>query len=228
MRGEILLKGIVGSTAYGFAGPDSDVDTLGMFALPTEELFLLGNPTESIVRTDPDSTLHEARKWCRLALKCNPTVMELVWLPDELYEIRHDFGDQLIEIRSAFLSRQAVRDSYLGYATQQLNKLKATQAKMDNPETPESVRRRRAKHARHLVRLVHQGTLLHETGYLEIQPSDPQTIVNLGEHVVEDPEYGNFLIMGAESIFERRGKLPDEPDPATVEEWLVAVRRHYL
>ena len=31
----ILLQGIVGSTAYGLAGPDSDVDRLGVYAAPT-------------------------------------------------------------------------------------------------------------------------------------------------------------------------------------------------
>lgn len=33
--GAMLLAGIVGSTAYGLAGPDSDVDRLGVFAVPT-------------------------------------------------------------------------------------------------------------------------------------------------------------------------------------------------
>ena len=34
-HGTVLLSGIVGSTAYGLAGPDSDVDRLGMYAAPS-------------------------------------------------------------------------------------------------------------------------------------------------------------------------------------------------
>ena len=119
----ILLSGVVGSTAYGLASAGSDVDRLGMFAAPTESLLGLRQPKESHVTTGPDKTLHEAGKWCRLALAGNPTVTELVWLPDDLYEIRTGLGDELVGIRTAFLSAGRVRDAYLGYATQQFRKL---------------------------------------------------------------------------------------------------------
>jgi uncharacterized protein len=109
-----LLSGIVGSTAYGLAHPGSDVDRLGLFAVDTVELHGLRRHTESVVTKDPDLTLHEAAKWCRLALGGNPTVMELVWLPDELYEVRTPLGDELIGIRSSFLSAKRVRNAYLG------------------------------------------------------------------------------------------------------------------
>jgi predicted nucleotidyltransferase len=35
----IILSGIVGSTAYGLDTPESDVDRAGIFAVDTEELF---------------------------------------------------------------------------------------------------------------------------------------------------------------------------------------------
>ncbi len=74
------MAGIVGSTAYGLAGPGSDVDRLGMFAVRTETLHGLHPPTESVVAVNPDRTLHEVRKYARLALGGNPTVSELMWL----------------------------------------------------------------------------------------------------------------------------------------------------
>jgi hypothetical protein len=61
----VLLAGIVGSTAYGLAGPDSDVDHLGVYAAPTVAFHGLHPPTgkdATLVRHDPDSTLHEAAK----------------------------------------------------------------------------------------------------------------------------------------------------------------------
>jgi predicted nucleotidyltransferase len=86
----VLLAGIVGSTAYGLAGPDSDVDHLGVYAAPTVAFHGLHPPTgkdATLVRHDPDSTLHEAAKAATLMLDGNPTVTEILWLPADLYEV---------------------------------------------------------------------------------------------------------------------------------------------
>ncbi|HEU5352848.1 MAG TPA: nucleotidyltransferase domain-containing protein [Actinocrinis sp.] len=117
-HGTVLLSGIVGSTAYGLAGPGSDVDRLGMYAAPTRELLGLHQPRESHVTTKPDATFHEAGKAARLMLAGNPTATELLWLPDDLYETRTALGEEAIALRGAFLSAKRVRDAYLGYAAQ--------------------------------------------------------------------------------------------------------------
>lgn len=120
LPGSVLLSGIVGSTAYGLAGPDSDVDRLGLYAAPTAHFHGLRPPTgraASVVTTSPDATFHEALKYVTLALTVNPTVTELLWLPDHLYETRTALGDELIGIRGCLLSAKRVRDAYLGYAT---------------------------------------------------------------------------------------------------------------
>src|ERR1700756_2212014 len=106
----VLLSGIVGSTAYGLAGPDSDVDRLGMFALPTIELVGLGKPQMSIVEKNPDVAWHEAGKAMSLALAGNPTAIELFWLPEDLYEVRTPLGDEAIALRTRFLSAHRARD----------------------------------------------------------------------------------------------------------------------
>jgi hypothetical protein len=58
--GTVLLSGIVRSTAYGLADEFSDVDRIGMFALPTAALLGLARPAESHVSIKPDATYHEA------------------------------------------------------------------------------------------------------------------------------------------------------------------------
>lgn len=231
MTRHILLEGIVGSTAYGFATENSDVDRLGMFAASTWEILGLGRVQESVVTTRPDRTLHEALKWCRLAMKCNPTAMELVWLPDDLYEVRTELGEQLIMIREAFLSRKYVRDAYLGYASQQLIKLKQTTEKMDRYASMNMVleaRDRRHKHARHLVRLLGQGTGLHANAFLEVRLDMPDVVREMGQQVVADPEFGDSLIRSAEKLFDEPGVLPETPDTDAIEGWLMDVRRTYL
>ncbi|MEV4627714.1 nucleotidyltransferase domain-containing protein [Micromonospora sp. NPDC049523] len=218
----LLLAGIVGSTAYGLAGAGSDVDRLGLFAAPTVAFHGLHPPRESIVTTAPDRTLHEAGKWCRLALGGNPTATELVWLPDDLYETRTDLGDRLIGIRSAFLAAERVRSAYLGYAGQQFRKLEARGDGSFSADT----RRRTAKHARHLARLLHQGRLLYATGHLPIRLDDPRSFVDFGEQVAAGRiDRARALLAEAERDFDTiRTPLPERPDEETVERWLLDVR----
>ncbi|MFJ2263770.1 DNA polymerase beta superfamily protein [Streptomyces sp. NPDC087844] len=221
----ILLSGIVGSTAYGLARPGSDVDRLGMFAAPTEDFHGLHGPKETHVTAKPDNTLHEAAKWCRLALGGNPTVTELVWLPDELYEVRTPLGDELIGIRTTLLSAKRVRDAYLGYATQQFKRLYDRGDGSASADT----RGRTAKHARHLRRLCHQGFELYATGALDIRVENPDDYHRFGEQVAADAMAALPLLQRYEAAFdETRSALPEEADEAPAEDWLRRVRaQHY-
>ena len=217
----ILLSGIVGSTAYGLAHQGSDIDRLGVFAAPTDALHGLHTPRESHVTTAPDRTLHEAAKWCRLALGGNPTAMELVWLPDELYEVRTPPGDELIGIRTSFLCAKRVRDAYLGYAAQQFRRLE----NRGDGSFPADTRKRIAKHARHLKRLCHQGLSLYTTGRLEIRVEDPEEYHAFGERVAADPAAALPLLRHYEAAFDETPTvLPERPDEAAAEAWLHRVR----
>jgi predicted nucleotidyltransferase len=226
MQGEILLQGIVGSRAYGFAHENSDTDRLGLYAAPTNMFHGLGQPQESYVTTKPDLTLHEARKWCRLVLKCNPTAMELVWLNG--YETVHPLGLELITIRRSFLSAKAVRNAYLGYATDQLAKMKQARNKMDSREDPADIANRRLKHARHIVRLLVQAQGLHQDGELVIRLHDPDWVLGMSEYLVKSPTLGDDLLKATGEIFDKPGVLPQEPNTVEVEAWLHRVRREFL
>jgi hypothetical protein len=222
----ILLLGIVGSVSYGLAGPDSDVDRLGMFAAPTADFHGLYPPAETVTRTKPDVTYHEAGKWCRLALGCNPTVTELVWLPDDLYEVRTDIGDDLIRVRSALLSRRRVRDAYLGYATQQFHRFAAR----GDGSFSSDLRSRTAKHSRHLYRLCQCGLDLYRTGHLTVKVESPDDCRSFGERVAGgDIEHARAFLARYEAEFDAvHSPIPDRPDEAKVDRWLWLVRAaHY-
>ncbi|MFE5212493.1 DNA polymerase beta superfamily protein [Streptomyces sp. NPDC056600] len=220
----VLLSGIVGSTAYGLAHAGSDVDRLGVYAVPTVDLHGLRRPKESHVTTAPDRTLHEAAKWCRLALSANPTAMELVWLPEELYEVRTPLGDELVAIRGSFLSAGRVRDAYLGYAVQQFRRLE----RRGDGSFSADLRKRTAKHARHLKRLCAQGLELYTTGSLTLRVDDPQEFHDFGARVAADPSAAEPLLRHYKSVFaEARSVLPEAPDEGPVEAWLHRVRAHF-
>ncbi|WP_042366905.1 nucleotidyltransferase domain-containing protein [Streptacidiphilus neutrinimicus] len=221
-RSTVLLEGVVGSTAYGLAHAGSDVDRLGLFAVPTEQLFGLHRPGESVVSTAPDRTLHEAAKWCRLALGANPTASELVWLPDDCYLVRTPLGEELMAVRRSFLSERAVRNAYLGYATQQFRKLVAKDGRGDAPPA------RLAKHARHLLRLLEQGVHLHRSGELRVRVDDPERLRAHGERLAQRPAEAEARLVEAEAAFDQPGALPSTPDERPVEAWLGRVRRAFL
>ncbi|MFC1434849.1 DNA polymerase beta superfamily protein [Streptacidiphilus sp. N1-3] len=213
----ILLAGVVGSTAYGLAHEGSDVDRLGMFAVPTVELHGLERPKESVVTTGPDRTFHEAGKAVRLMLSSNPTASELLWL--EVYDTRTPLGEELVGLRSSLHSAAGVRSAYLGYADQQFRKLLG--------HRPEQ-RAKSAKHARHLVRLLRQAEQLHTTGELTLRLPDPDAVRALGEAIADAPERARPLLARTEAVLAAPGALPAEPDRAAAEDWLRRVRRAFF
>ena len=224
----ILLSGIVGSVAYGLDTEASDVDRLGVFAAPTKQLVGLHPPKPSIVSTAPDATFHEAGKYAALALKVNPTVTELMWLPDDLYETRTPLGDALVRLRHNFLSRKAVRNAYLGYATQQFRRLENRGDGSFSADT----RKRTAKHARHLYRLCTQAIILWQTGRLTVRLPHGDAVLcrKFGNDVAGgDLDAGRRVIEWAEHIVSTSPTpLPEQPDERAVEKWLQEVRRaHY-
>ncbi|QVJ00416.1 nucleotidyltransferase domain-containing protein [Nocardiopsis eucommiae] len=220
----VLLSGIVGSTAYNLATPGSDVDRLGVFAAPTTNVLGLVHVKDSVITTRPDSTHHEVGKFVGLVLGSNPTVTELLWLPDDLYETVTPLGEELLDIRSAFLCRRRVRDAYLGFAKGQLNRIMkdlTNPPKLGNPSGAV------AKSARHLARLLHQGRELYETGHLTVR-MDADTAAGVwefGRSVAEgDVDQAATLLHTTDRALWGPSPLPTDPDKATVQDWLLRVR----
>lgn len=214
----LLLKGIVGSTAFGLATPESDKDYLGLFVVPTTDLHGLGQIQESYVYKNPDSQYHEVGKYCRLALKCNPTILDLLWL--EHYNCRTVLGNELIALRHNFLSSEYVKNAYFGYATQQLVKLKNKSSELARP----------AKHARHMLRLLHQGFELYSTGTYSVRLEDPDWFMAFGELVGEQKDYNlaDAELRRYESLFKStKTGLPKKPNIAAIEAWLRKVRHEF-
>jgi uncharacterized protein len=224
--GTVLLAGVVGSTAYGLSHEGSDVDRLGCYAAPTVAFHGLHPPTgkqATYSTTGPDVTYHEAGKLAALLLKANPTVTELLWLSE--YETTTLLGEELIGLRLSFLSARAVRNAYLGYASQQFQKLNARGDGSFSADT----RKRTEKHARHLWRLIRQGTALHQTGHLTVRLDARQATVcrEFGELVAKVPGVARETLAAAERAFDEAGCLPERPDEGAAEAWLHRVRRDF-
>lgn len=212
-----LLRGIVGSHAYGLAHEGSDVDRLGVFVAPTLEVAGLDwhSSKESHVKQGPegdDFAEHEVGKFFRLVLKANPTVSELLWLAPEWYETRTLWGNTIIDMRTAFLSRRPVWAAYHGYAEAQLKKYK------DGFTKP--------KYARHALRLVEQGHQLYTTGQLNVQVSQPWRYFDLEDMTSE--QVLETVRQALDAWTEDSTALPEEPDTQAVRDLLSSIRRNHL
>lgn len=222
---DTILRGVVGSTAYGLSTPESDVDRLGVHVASVTDLLTWGHsPSQkSVVTTDPDSTSHDVGKYLSLAMKGNPTVLELLWLPE--YEVCTWEGKRLLDIRRHLLSRTGIVNAYGGYAMQQIRRL-LNRGDSFSADT----RNRTAKHARHCFRLLIQGEHLLRTGELMILlPHDHlSTLWEISDRADRsDHEYLYNLFQYYDGRLQRAygsSNIPDSPDVETVTEALLEIR----
>jgi predicted nucleotidyltransferase len=212
-----LLKGVVGSRAFGLANENSDYDYQGIFVAPTEEfLSVFPSVQDSYNYKNPDTTYHEVGKFCKLALGCNPTVLDLLWL--DSYNVRTQLGTELINLRNNFLSAPRVRGAYFGYANDQYDKL-----------LKDSRREKRAKNARHFLRLLEHGTNLYLHGTYSVKVKDPEEIIELGYRIADGEiqlAKHNLSIAEIEMSIER-SPLPAKPNLEPINEWLLKVRHEF-
>lgn len=213
----IILQGITGSTAYGLATPTSDIDRHGIFLAPTRDILGVVPIQESVVTTDPDAALHEVGKFVRLAMKANPTILELLWL--DSYEILHPPAQLLVGNRDAFLSK-IIYKSYGGYAIHQGRRLNARGDSFSS-----DTRHRTAKHARHCLRLLQQGTQLLKTGTMSIKVENRDDLFAFGELPIAeivDRFEREFKVFDAIQTH-----LPDKPDLDRINRLLLEIREAY-
>lgn len=145
-----------GSRAYGTEFPESDDDYGGIFIGGLRSRLSLDGPgPDTFAGTAPDFTIHEIGKFCRLALKGNPAVLEMLWNPNVI--MSDEWGRELVALRNGFLHRGSL-DVYVAYAESQMKKM----VKGRGLHSKGGVYN--GKHGAHLVRLLSAGLHLARTG----------------------------------------------------------------
>lgn len=223
-----IVKSVtVGSTAYGLANTHSDIDTLGVYVAPIDLLLGLNGPSyadNSVVTNDPDRTFHEVGKYMRLALKCNPTILELAFA-ETVQERRLYLSIPLDLAVDAAIHEKGVRGSYGGYAKQQAERLVRRNAEGRKGFDPD-LAKRTAKHGRHCFRLMIQAEELLTTGRITLNVSQHRDeIYSMGELAETDPQ-------AFYEAFEKRDAhlnsldcvLPTEPNREAVNRHLLTIR----
>ncbi len=214
-----ILAVVVGSRAYGLAGPGSDHDRRGVYAAPTALFWSLDKPPTHLDGPAAEQFSWEIERFCTLALQGNPTVLEVLWSP-LITQLTAD-GELLLATRPAFLSRR-VADTYGAYARDQLKRVDA--------------RRRRTgetnhKQAMHMIRLLLAGAHVLRSGDVLVDVSplrDRLLAVKNGEVPWESVMRWADDLLADLAEAERATTLPDTPDRAAVDALLHAVRERGL
>lgn len=229
----VILLCTVGSTAHGLAleGTD-DRDEMGIVVEPPEYVIGLDTFEQKITRSKPegvrsehgdlDQTIYSARKFCRLALGGNPSILLLLFAPEITCLTS---GAKLRENAHWFAARSAGR-AFLGYMTQQRQRLVGERGQM-NVKRPELVEQYGydTKYAMHMVRLGLQGREYLQTGALTLpmQEEDRAYVMSIrrGEVDLNDVlTFAGELEREVEDLLDT-SPLDEKPDKEAINRWLI-------
>jgi hypothetical protein len=172
---------------------------------------------------DLDVVVYSARKWARLAVAGNPTVLLVLFVPDEEVVFCNAAGAELRGSAHRFVSKHAAR-RFLGYLRAQKAAMTgAVGARTNRPELV-AIHGYDTKYAMHALRLGYQGIEFLTTGRITMPVPEPQRsylrAIRRGEVTLDE-------VLAAVDEAETRliglndtTQVPDEPDRRWVDQWL--------
>lgn len=127
-NGLILFETIVGSQAYGTQTPTSDIDKKFVYILPVDSI--LGTGYVEQINVNKDYVGWEIRRFLELMGSNNPTVLELLNSPEDCIVSKHEIFDLILAHKDDFITK-ICKDSFGGYARQQIKKAKGLDKKQN-------------------------------------------------------------------------------------------------
>jgi uncharacterized protein len=172
---------------------------------------------------DLDVIIYSARKWARLALAGNPTVLLVLFVPDDEVMFRNQAGAELTGNAHRFVSQLAA-SRFLGYLRAQKAAMTGTKGAHTNRPELVAVHGYDTKYAMHALRLGLQGVELLTTGRITLPVPEPGNqylrAIRLGQVLLTEVVEA---ISAAESELTRltdHSTVPAEPDRRWVDDWL--------
>lgn len=212
----VIYRCVVGSQAYGLSTETSDVDRRGIYLPPSDLHWSLYGVPEQLENGTTEEVYWELQKFLVLALKANPNVLECLYSP--LIELKTELAEELLAIRSAFLSK-LVYQTYNGYVLSQFKRLEQDLRAKDVIKW---------KHAMHLIRLLLSGITVLREGFVPLSVGvyrDQLLSIRRGEMSWQLVDRWR---MDLHAEFENAysvSELPDNPDYHAVNEFLLRARK---
>lgn len=155
-----ILKVLVGSRAHGLHTPESDYDYRGVYVEDTSKILSIGHKykgTHWVEGEDSDNTAYEIGHFLQLAIKSNPSILEVFVGPVV------EATDEGIALRSMFPHIWNTTDmvnAFIGYSTNQRQKLLSHE---------EQYARRKWKYAVAYLRTLLNGNTLIRKGTFSLE-----------------------------------------------------------
>jgi hypothetical protein len=234
-----ILRTQVGSGVHGIAieGQD-DRDEMGICVEPPEYVIGLERFDQFEWRSQPqhvrsgpgdlDLVIYGLRKWMRLALAGNPTVLIPLFAPDmDVVEINHH-GAYLRAHPELIVSRLAA-PRFVGYLRSQRDRLLGLKSQHTNrPELTEKYGFD-VKFAAHMVRLGVQGVELLETGRITLPIPEPDRTylrdLRQGRSSKDEALARSWELEHRLLGLARTAELPERPDRDRANRWLIDTYR---
>lgn len=231
-RNNEIFRVVNGSHLYGTATESSDRDEIGVCIVPPKVLIGFQNfeqyeyrTSDDTVRNGPDDydlTIYSARKFAKLVTDGNPSLLNLLWVPEESRLCWSPWADSLMGVREHVHSRVGIT-KFLGYMNSQIKRMKGEEKK-HTPNRPELVEKYGydTKFAGHAIRLGIQGIEFAQTGKitLPMRAASRDYILDIRngvyslESVLREAEY---YVSQLEELKDDTN-IPKQPNRAAVEE----------
>lgn len=127
-RGDIIFKVLSGSHAHGTNIPESDMDYKGVYLQSPESVLNIGYQEQ--VEVGKDETYYELRRFIDLCCTGNPTMLEILFTPEDCIIYKDEVFNILLEEKYKFLSKSC-KYSFGGYARSQIEKASGLNKKMN-------------------------------------------------------------------------------------------------
>lgn len=140
-----IYKCIHGSHAYGTNIEGSDIDEKGI-CVPPKDVFLGFDcefeQCERMVNKgyERDSTIYSIVKFAKLAVDCNPNIIEVLFVDDSDILYIDKWGECLRSLRDEFISKR-VKYTFLGYSFSQIKRIKTHRKWLLDPPKVEPTRK---------------------------------------------------------------------------------------
>jgi hypothetical protein len=212
----VILRCVVGSRAYGLDHEASDTDYRGVYLPPAHLQWSLFGVPEQLENDATQETYWELQKFLILALKANPNVLECLYTP--LVEFATPLARELIDMRAAFLSK-LVYQTYNGYVMSQFKKLSGDLRNKGEVKW---------KHVMHLTRLLVSGITALRQGVVPVRVEahrDRLLAIRHGQLPWPEVDAWRLQLHDEFDAAFAATSLPDRPDYARVNAFLVRARR---